>query len=148
MRVMDIMSADPICCTPGTSLRDVAQKMVDYDCGEIPICDDAGKPVGVITDRDIVCRLVAKGYDPLEARARDCMSEPVVTAKPDMPLDECARLMEEYQVRRLPVVDDGGVCCGIVSQADVARHASPEQVAEVLERVSEPNSFASTVGAR
>jgi len=148
MRVQDIMSRDPVSCGPDTTLREVAEKMVEFDCGEIPICDGAGKPIGVITDRDIVCRVVAKGHDPLQARAEEYMSEPVVTTKPDVPVDECVRLMEQYQVRRLPVVDDGGVCCGIIAQADVARHATRDTIAEVMEHVSEPNTFASSVGGR
>ena len=148
MRVKDIMSSDPICCAADTSLREVAEKMVEFDCGEIPVCDERGKPIGVVTDRDIVCRLVAKGHDPLTAKAEDCMSEPVVTASPDMAIDDCARLMEQYQVRRLPVVDDQGVCCGIVAQADFARRGTRDTAAEVVERVSEPNTFASSVGGR
>ena len=148
MRVEDIMSRDPVCCGPDTTLREVAEKMVEYDCGEIPICDEAGKPIGVIPDRDIVCRVVAKGHDPLEERAEDYMSRPVVTTHPGMPLDECVRLMEQYQVRRLPVVDEGGVCCGMLAQADVARHATRDTIAEVVEHVSEPNTFASSVGGR
>jgi CBS domain-containing protein len=148
MRVKDIMSSDPICCARDTSLREVAEKMVEYDCGEIPVCDERGKPLGVVTDRDIVCRLVAKGHDPLEARAEDCMSQPVVTASPDMTVEDCARLMEQYQVRRLPVVDEQGVCCGIDAQADFARHGTRATTAEVVERVSEPNTFASGVGGR
>ncbi len=146
MRVKDIMSADPVCCTPSSSLREVAEMMVAYDCGEIPLCDEAGKPLGVVTDRDIVCRLVAKGRDPLESTAEEIMSTPVVTAHPDMTLDDAARLMEQYQVRRLPVVDDGGVICGIVAQADVARRGPRDAIVEVIERVSEPNTFASSVG--
>jgi CBS domain-containing protein len=145
---MDIMSTDPICCAPTASLREVAEKMVEFDCGEIPVCDERGKPIGVVTDRDIVCRFVAKGHDPLRGRAEDCMSEPVVTASPDMTLEDCTRLMEQYQVRRLPVVDDEGVCCGIVAQADLARRGTRDATAEVVERVSEPNTFASSVGGR
>jgi len=146
MRVKDIMSGDPVCCAPATSLREVAEKMVAYDCGEIPVCDDAGKPLGVVTDRDIVCRLVAKGHNPLELNAEDCMSTPVVTTTPDTSLDDSARLMEQYQVRRLPVVDDGGVICGMVAQADVVRHGTRDHICEIMEHVSEPNTFASSVG--
>ncbi len=148
MRVKDIMSGDPVCCAPSTKLQDVAQQMVTNDCGEIPICDESHKPVGVVMDRDIVCRLVAKGHNPLEARAEDCMSAPVVTVRPDMSLDDCAGLMEQYQVRRLPVVDDGGAICGIVAQADVVRHGTRDHICEVMEHVSEPNTFASGVGGR
>ena len=148
MRVKDIMSADVVCCEPSANLREVAEKMVAYDCGEIPICDAAGKPLGVVTDRDIVCRLVAKGHDPLELRAEECMSSPVVMAHPEMTIEDCARLMEQYQIRRLPVVDDGGVCCGIVAQADIARRGPRDAIAEVMEHVSAPNTFASSVGGR
>jgi CBS domain-containing protein len=95
--------------------------MVANDCGEIPICDEARKPIGVVTDRDIVCRLLAKGPDPLEARAKDCMSRPVLTCTPDMSINDCAQLMERHQVRRVPVIDRTGAVCGMVSQADLAR---------------------------
>jgi CBS domain-containing protein len=148
MRVMDIMSGHPTCCRTDTTLREVAEKMVECDCGEIPVCDDRGRPIGVVTDRDIVCRLVAKGHDPLQAVAEDCMSEPVVTAAPDMDIGECARLMEQYQVRRLPVVDAEGSCVGIVTQADFARRGTRDAAAEVVACVSEPNTFASSVGGR
>jgi CBS domain-containing protein len=148
MHVKDIMTERPTCCAPGTTMREVAEMMVAEDCGEIPVCDESGKPVGVVTDRDIVCRLVAKGKNPLELRAEDCMSSPTITAFPDTSLDECARLMEQYQVRRLPVVDENGVVCGMVAQADLARKGPRETGIEVVERVSEPNPFASSVGGR
>ena len=147
MRVSDIMSADPACCAPSTKLRDVARMMVEEDCGEIPVCDEAGKPIGVVTDRDIVCRLIAKGHNPLEMTAEDCMSAPVVTATCDMALEDLARLMEQYQVRRVPVVE-GEIICGMITQADLARRGTRDTIAEVIERVSEPNTFASSVGGR
>ena len=93
MRVKEIMSTNPTCCGPETNLRDVAEQMVTCDCGEIPVCDSQKHPVGVVTDRDIVCRLVAKGHNPLEARAEDCMSTPVVTTTPDADIEESAQLM-------------------------------------------------------
>ncbi len=146
--VKDIMTSDPTCCARETNMREVAVKMVECDCGEIPVCDETHKPIGVVTDRDIVCRLIAKGHNPLEATAEECMSEPVVTATADMPIDECARLMEQYQVRRLPVVDGKGALIGIVAQADLARRANRSVTGNVLEHVSEPNTFASSVGGR
>src|SRR5207244_24122 len=75
-QVRDVMSENPACCRPETPLREVAEMMVANDCGEIPICDGARRPIGVVTDRDIVCRLLAKGHDPLHATAKDCMSRP------------------------------------------------------------------------
>ena len=139
MKVKGIMSKDPACCTRETSLQDVAVLMVEHDCGEIPVVDSlqSKRPVGVITDRDITVRSVALGKNPLELRARDCMSSPAVTVSPESDLDECCRLMEENQLRRIPVVDESGCCCGIVSQADIARNASDDDAGEVVKEISE-----------
>jgi CBS domain-containing protein len=142
MIVEDVMTANPERCTPETSLQEVAQRMAEFDCGEIPVCDDRNIPVGVVTDRDIVCRIVARGWNPSELTARECMSVPVVTAIPDMSIESCARLMEQYQVRRLPVVDESGACCGMIAQADLARKAPRETTIEVVERISEPSPMA------
>jgi CBS domain-containing protein len=139
MKVNEIMSKDPACCTRETSLQDVAILMVEHDCGEIPVVDNmqSKRPVGVVTDRDITVRSVALGKNPLELRARDCMSSPAVTVTPETALDECCRLMEENQLRRLPVVDESGCCCGIVSQADIARNASEDNAGEMVKEVSQ-----------
>jgi CBS domain-containing protein len=112
--------------------------MVEYDCGEIPVLDGSGRPVGTITDRDITCRTVAMGRNPLALSAVDCMSSPVITLTPDMDLDECCDILEAHQIRRAPVVDADGQCCGIVSQADIADRAPVAQVAEVVREVSRP----------
>jgi CBS domain-containing protein len=79
---------------------------------------------------------VAEGKNPVEAEAGDVMSSPVVTVTPDMRLEQVADLMEEHQLRRVPVVDEAGAVCGIVAQADIAQHASPREVAEVVREVS------------
>ena len=138
MKVNDVMTKDPACCTPETPLRDVARLMVDCDCGEIPVVDSKRtmRPVGVVTDRDIVVRCVATGRNPLEAEAEDCMSSPVVTVTPDADLEDGADLMEKHRLRRIPVVDEAGALCGIVAQADIARHAAPREIAEVVREVS------------
>lgn len=138
MKVNEIMSKDPACCTPESRLGEVARLMVENDCGEIPVVDSKRtmRPVGVITDRDIVVRTVAEGKNPLEAEAGDCMSSPAVTVTPETSVEECCDIMEERQLRRVPVVDDAGACCGIVAQADIARHAPTDQTAEVVKEVS------------
>src|SRR5262245_49025477 len=100
MQVRDIMSSEPVCCLPDAGIVEVARLMVEHDCGEIPVCDRDGRPLGVITDRDIVCRIVARGHNPVDVVLEDCMSTPVVTVTPDTDLDDCARLMEQYQIRR------------------------------------------------
>ncbi|HEY5609832.1 MAG TPA: CBS domain-containing protein [Thermoanaerobaculia bacterium] len=140
MRVKEVMTSDPVCCTPETSLRDVARMMVQHDCGEIPIVESMSgrKLAGVITDRDIACRAVAEGKDPASTQASECMSSPVVTANEDDSLDDCCNLMERHQVRRIPVVDASGRCCGIVAQADVAKKSSKRLVGEVVREVSRP----------
>jgi CBS domain-containing protein len=138
MKVSDLMTKDPACCTPETGLREAARLMVEHDCGEIPVVDSKRtmRPVGVVTDRDIVVRCVAEGSNPLEVEAGDIMSNPVVTITPDMGLEDVADLMEEHQLRRVPVVDEAGAICGIVAQADIARHANPRELAEVVREVS------------
>src|SRR5919199_3659949 len=148
MQVKDIMTPDPACCTPDSTLQRAAEMMVENDCGEIPVVEDVAgmKPVGVITDRDITCRAVAKGLNPLEMKVSDCMTTPCVTVTPDTPLDECCRVLEENQIRRVPVVDEGGACCGIVALADIARHAAKRAAGEVVKEISEPSSSASAAG--
>ena len=148
MEVKEIMTPDPACCTPDTTLQRVAEMMVENDCGEIPVVESAAskRPVGVITDRDIVCRTVAKGLNPLTLTASDCMTTPCVTVTPETSLDECCRVLEEKQIRRVPVVDASGSCCGIVALADVARHARKRETAEVVREVSERSTSASAAG--
>jgi len=147
--VQDVMSPDLACCFPDASLIDVARLMVAHDCGEIPVLDPQTKtPIGVVTDRDIVCRTVAERKNPLDLHASDCMSAPVITVTPDMSLDDCCALFEEHMIRRAPVVDDRGRCCGVVSQADVATKASRALSAEMLHQVSQPTHPAATAATR
>ncbi|HLY39111.1 MAG TPA: CBS domain-containing protein [Candidatus Binatia bacterium] len=146
MNIKDIMTNEPACAARDDDLRRIAVMMVEHDCGEIPICDDAHKPIGVVTDRDITCRLVAKGKNPLEMKAADCMSSPVVTVSPDMAVEDASRLMEQYQLRRLPVVDGDGRLCGMVAQADIVKKGPSQIAVEVVPRVSEPNVMASAAG--
>lgn len=144
MEIQEIMTRDPVCCTSDTPLETVARLMLRHDCGEIPVVesDSTMRLIGVITDRDIVCRSLAQGKDPLKMTARDCMSAPAVTVTPETPLEECCQTMEAHQIRRVPVVDQNECCCGMVSQADIARRASTEQTAEVVKEVSQPAAAA------
>src|SRR5437870_6460998 len=134
MQVEEIMTTNPACCTPESSLVEATRLMIDYDCGEIPVVGDLKScmPVGVITDRDIVCRTIGKGLNPLEMQVSDCMSTPLVSVQPNNLLDECYRILEENQIRRVPVVDAAGKCVGIVSLADIARNVSKADSGEVL----------------
>jgi CBS domain-containing protein len=143
MRVADIMSSPVEFCTPDTDLQYVARKMEECDCGAIPVVDtsESMKPVGIITDRDITIRAVAKGQNPLDLRAEDCMSTDLLCVKPDEDLRRCLDQMEQRKVRRVVVTDDQGRCCGILAQADVAENASRNETAELVRDVSEPGQL-------
>lgn len=139
MKIREIMTSNPACCTPDASLREVARLMVENDCGEIPVVDshESKRPIGVVTDRDIVVRTLAEGRNPMELSARDAMSSPATTVTPDVDLDQCATVMEEQQIRRVPVVDEQGRVCGMVAQADIVRTARDRMAAEFVREVSE-----------
>ena len=138
MKVSEIMTKEPVCCSASTNLQDVAKMMIDNDCGCIPIVEDESskKPIGTITDRDITIRTVAKGKNPLEMTAGDVMTDRVISVSPDTSVEECCNLMESNQIRRVVVVDKDGGCCGMVAQADIAINASDNKTAEVVQEVS------------
>jgi CBS domain-containing protein len=129
----DVMTPDPARCTPHATLDEVAGLMVAHDRGEILVVDAADRPVGIITDRDIIRRVVARGKNPLAYAAATCMSQPVVAVQGDAPLDEVRGMMTRHQIGRLVVVDEAGCCVGIVSQADTIGHASPVSPTHVTE---------------
>lgn len=140
MLVRDIMTSDVAFCTPSTGLRRVAKMMLDCDCGAIPVVADeqSKRLIGIVTDRDIVCRTIAQGRDPMVLIAQDCMSrDDIACVTPDTSIDDCCKVMEDHQIRRVPVVDEHNCLCGIVAQADVARHAPEEETAEVVKEVSQ-----------
>ena len=145
MQVKEVMTTDPACCTSEDGLQKVARMMVDSDCGEIPVVEnkETKLPIAVITDRDIVCRTIARGLNPLDLTVDVCMSRPCVTVTPDMSVEECSKIMEENKIRRVPVVDAAGSCCGIVALADIALYANRGVAADVVKEVSEPTSVAS-----
>jgi CBS domain-containing protein len=132
----DVMTSAPACCSPTTTLDQVAKLMTQNDCGEIPVVDTGDRPIGVITDRDIVCRVVAEGRNPSAYTAEQYMSQPVVTVPVDAPLEEVVSTMEKHQIRRVPVVDERGCCAGIIAQADVAWTGAEHDVAELVREVS------------
>ena len=150
MQVKEIMTRNPACCTADSSLQEVAILMVKHDCGATPVVDGKKtlKLVGVVTDRDITTRIVAEGKNPLEMTAGDCMTSPCVTVTLDMTVEDCCTIMEKNKIRRVPVVDESGNCCGIVAQADIAQHATGRETAEVVKGVSQPASVASSHVAR
>lgn len=136
--IRSIMTSDPTCCSTETTLREVAQLMKDRDCGEIPVVDGSRKPVGVITDRDIVVRALVEGGDSSSATVGTYMTSPATTITTQCSLDECADVMEQNQIRRVVVVDDQGCVTGIVAQADIALACRDGRTAEVVKQVSRP----------
>jgi CBS domain-containing protein len=132
----DVMTVNPACCTAETTLDRVAKLMVQHDCGEIPVIDRAERVIGVVTDRDIVCRVVAQEKNPMAYTAETCMSDQVITVAVDAPLAEIMATMEKHQIRRVPVVDAQGCCAGMISQSDIAWEGKERDVAELVREVS------------
>lgn len=139
MDVTSVMTQNPACCTADTPLQQVAQMMVDNDCGEIPVVDASRRPIGVVTDRDIAVRVVATGRDVNTAKASDCMSTPVVSVDTRASLADCLDVMESKRIRRVPVIDESGTLVGIVAQADIALKGSDRKTGNLVEKVSKPS---------
>jgi len=140
MRIRDLMTSDPVTCGPDTAIVAAARLMADRDIGAIPVLDNGSRrPIGVITDRDITTRVVAKGENPGDLTVRDAMTNETVTVTVDTSVEEASREMAEKQVRRLIVVDQDGAIRGVVAQADLALHASLENTGTVVKEISEPN---------
>lgn len=145
----DVMTPDPACCSPDTPLDQVAKMMVQHNCGEIPVIDRANRPIGVVTDRDIVCRSVAESENPMAHTAESVMSTPVVTVSPDAWIEDVVDTMERHQIRRVPIVDADGCCSGIIAQADIAWAAEPRRAAQLLHELSRDGATPSrAVGSR
>jgi CBS domain-containing protein len=130
---------------PATSVERAARIMEECDCGALPVIGDNGVLVGMITDRDIAIRIVARGRDARYAIVADCMTERIFACYATEPVAECMRQMARHQVRRMPIVDDHQHLVGIVAQSDLARHAgfSPlrderRALTEVVSAVSQP----------
>ena len=151
MKVRDIMTASPACCSPSDSLRDAARIMRDSDCGAVPVVEN-DRVVGIITDRDLAVRALAEGKT-ADAKVSEVLTRDPRCCSEDADVDEVAHVMKENQVRRVPIVDASGKCVGIVSQADLARAAkdgstvSDREVGIVVERISEPTGTSGTSGA-
>ena len=142
MFVKEIMTENPACCTSDSNLQEVAKMMLDNDCGAIPVVEDNNhkRPIGVVTDRDITIRTVAKGDNPLNMTAKSVMTKNVYTVTPETSVEECVNLMETHQVRRVPVVDADGNCIGMVAQADIALKAKDSEAEEMVEEVSKASA--------
>ncbi len=144
MRVGDIMTPNPACCTPDSTAREAATLMRDNDCGSLPVVAnrEANRLVGTVTDRDLAIRGLAAGKGP-NTPVRELMTEAPITSGPEDEVEIVREVMVAQQVRRVPVVDDNGAVVGIVAQADLALEegaASDQEVGRVVEAISEPRS--------
>jgi CBS domain-containing protein len=142
LRCRDIMTGNVLTTTIEMALKDAAHMMKDGDIGVLPVVErETNKLVGIITDRDIVVRVVAAGKG-ADATVAEAMTTELFTAKPDDFAYEAIRTMGERQVRRIPIVDDAGILQGIVSMADIALEMEDEhEIAETLEEISSGTSF-------
>jgi CBS domain-containing protein len=136
MRVSEVMTRDVQTVRPDQPVQQAASFMLNADAGSIPVTD-GDRLVGIITDRDIAVRGVAKGYGP-DTPVRELMSNDVICARIDEDCDEVAIKMSEAQVRRLPVIDEQDKLCGIVSLGDFAREGATDTAEQALEGVAQP----------
>jgi CBS domain-containing protein len=131
----DIMTGGVECVGENETLADAARKMRDLDVGSLPICGEDNRLKGMLTDRDIVIKVVAEGKDPNATKAGELGQGKPVTIGADDSIDEALRTMTEHAVRRLPVID-GHDLIGIVSQADLATSIDEEKVGDLVEAIS------------
>src|SRR5215213_8926100 len=131
----DIMSDDCTCIGENDSVLDAARRLADLDVGALPICGEDDRLKGMLTDRDIVVKVLAQGKDPNTTKAGELGEGKPVTIGADDSVDEALHTMAEHGVRRLPVID-GHDLIGIVSQADLAKNVDEEKVGDLVEAIS------------
>ena len=132
----DIMTPECTCVGEDETVLDAARRLAELNVGAMPICGSDDRLKGMITDRDIVVKVLAQGKDPSSTRVSELATQDeVVTIGADDPIDEALRTMTDHKVRRLPVIDDQQ-CVGIISQADIATHIDEEKVGDLVEAIS------------
>jgi CBS domain-containing protein len=135
MLVCDAMTRRVASIGPGEPVSRAAEALAEQDVGVLPVCDGGGRLSGVITDRDIVVRVIAQGFDPDRLTVGECGTGEPATVSPRDTLDHTAQRMEEQQVRRLPVTSDGRLV-GIISQSDLAAHGAHQRAGGLLVRMA------------
>ena len=139
----DIMTKDVVTCSTDATIVEVAQLMKTEDIGPVLIVDNetSNTLVGIVTDRDIVLKVIADGQDANTTRVGDVMSKKLVTCHADDDVDVAMKAMAQFQLRRVPVVEENMRLVGIISQADLAtRVDAPEKTGEVVKEISEQNT--------
>lgn len=138
MTLRDIMTEEVVYLLPEHNAHDAARKMKQLNVGIIPICDNDKRLLGVVTDRDIVLRVVAEGRDPETTELQQCATMDPIAGQPEWDLQAAVAMMSEYQIRRLPIVE-GGRLIGIVSLGDLAVEQPSEALSgAALEEISKP----------
>jgi CBS domain-containing protein len=131
----DVMTAQAECVGENETVLDAARKLAQLNVGAMPICGEDDRLKGMLTDRDIVVKVLAQGKDPGSTRAGELGEGKPVTIGADDSIEEALHTMSEHRVRRLPVID-GHQLVGIVSQADIARNLDEEKTGELVEAIS------------
>jgi CBS domain-containing protein len=132
----DLMTPDPKWLQLDVTVADAARVMAEADVGAVPVCNGDGRLQGMVTDRDIVVKVLAAGKDPNRTTVSELADQPeVVTIGADDPAEEALRTMKHHAVRRLPVID-GTALVGMLSQADVARELGDRQVGDLVDAIS------------
>jgi CBS domain-containing protein len=139
MRLSNIMTGSIETIPPSASLAEAAKKMASQDIGSLPVCAERRQVVGIITDRDITVRAVARGMDPNQTRVEEVMTRDVLSCSSEAEVEHACELMEKRQVRRLLVTGQDDTPVGIVSLGDIALCLRENQAGEVLKKVSEPD---------
>lgn len=137
--VRDAMTSQPVTIQHSASVKSAAELMARQDIGSLPVVDEHGSLIGMVTDRDIAIRAVAAGRDTDATQVKEILTSATVQVIPEDPLDLALELMAKYQVRRLPVVYDTQLV-GVLAQADIAHEAKDKQAGQVLEAISQPTS--------
>jgi len=135
MKVKDVMHRGVAWVEPETPIAEIARKMLDEDIGSVPVGEN-DRLVGMVTDRDIVTRGLARVKNCLDLVARDVMSKPIVYARADEDLDDALHIMVKNQIRRLPVIDENKRMTGILSLGDISEKAGRDLAGEVMRSVS------------
>jgi CBS domain-containing protein len=140
MKVSEIMTKKLVCCLKTDTAQTVAEAMKLHDIGAVPVVSNlvSKRLEGIVTDRDLCVRLIAAGKDPRTTQIGALMTPDPAKCAPEDSLEQCETRMREFQVRRLPVVDEQGRCVGMIAQADVVLHETPEKVRHMIAGISVP----------
>jgi CBS domain-containing protein len=132
------MTSDPACCVLSDTAQAVARILCDRNIGSMPVVADheSRKLVGMITDRDLCCSVIAQGLDPKTTKIEKLISLAPFTCRDGENIETCERLMQEHRIRRVPIVDAEDRVIGMVSQADLALHDKPERVSKTVAEIS------------